>query len=133
MSTFKTTRYPELVVKFSSGARVKFQRGVAEVDGAVADKLADFAKNHPDYEIEQVDGDEARPATPKERLKAEARALGLDDSGKVADLEARIAAHKAAQDAQDADEADDENDDDHEDPDEADEDSEDDSSEDDEN
>lgn len=38
---------------------------------------------------------EVRELTPKQQLQADARGLGLDDSGTVPEIEARIAEHKA--------------------------------------
>lgn len=41
------------------------------------------------------DGDKPKEPSPKEKLQAEAKALGLDDSGKSDEIKARIAEHKA--------------------------------------
>lgn len=90
MPIFTSPKYRQLTVKFSDGSRVKFHNGEVEVSADVAKRLDNFAATHPDYRIERAE-DPEKPQTPKQRLQEQARALDLDDSGTVAELEARIA------------------------------------------
>ena len=106
MARFTSKKFPELTVKFSDGNRAKFTKGSAEVDDEIAERLSEFAAAHPDYEIEQVEGEE-KPQTPKQRAVARAEELGLDTSGTQKDIEARIAAFEA--DAENEDDEDPEN------------------------
>lgn len=91
MSKFTCEKHPRLLVKFSNRSKVRFEYGSVEVSGETADRLEEFAKTHPEYGIEVAEREERE--TPKQALQREARERGLDDSGTVKDLEARIAAH----------------------------------------
>ncbi|WP_449281248.1 SAP domain-containing protein [Leucobacter sp.] len=81
---------------------VDFKDGIGETDDEAA--LAYFERQGydvtphcpPGCKTPPADGDKGKEPSPKEKLQAEAKALGLDDSGKIDDLKARIAEHKAA-------------------------------------
>lgn len=76
-------------------AGVSFADGVGETDDPAA--LAYFERHGYDITPHSppADGDKGKELSPKEKLQAEAKALGLDDSGKVDEIKARIAEHKA--------------------------------------
>ena len=101
MARFLSKKYPALIVKFSDGSRVQFQQGKVETEGKHSEYLSAFADQHPDYQIEQVEGDKPKEPTRKERLQAEARERGLSDAGTIADLEARLAEQPDGQDGED--------------------------------
>lgn len=96
MAVFTSRKARGLIVRFANGAVVRFRDGKAEAEGDAARRLADYADSHPEYEIERTD-EKSKAPTRKERAQAEAQARGLDTSGTVAQIEARIAEHDAAQ------------------------------------
>lgn len=74
-------------------AGVSFADGVGETEDPAA--LAYFERHGYDITTHgPPNQDEGKEPSPKEKLQAEAKALGLDDSGKVDELKARIAEHK---------------------------------------
>ena len=96
MATFATRKHPRLVVKFGRHGTVKFEDGTVEVDGEQAERLAEFASRHPEYGIEVTEGEvtvRVDRETPKQRAQREARERGLDDSGTIAEIQARIDEH----------------------------------------
>lgn len=59
-------------------------------------KLAYFERHGYSITPDAETSDEPKELSPKEKLQAEAKELGLDTTGKVDELKARIAEHKAA-------------------------------------
>lgn len=70
-------------------AGVSFADGVGETEDPAA--LAYFGRHG--YTIDA--GDEGKELTPKQKLQAEAKSLGLSEDGTADELKARIAEHKA--------------------------------------
>jgi hypothetical protein len=102
---FHTNKHRSMMVKLG-GQLVRFESGTAEVPHNLVARFEEFAKAHPEFEIERG---ETR-LTAKQQLQADAQELGLDESGTSAELEQRIAEHKAAQDAAEAGESADDSD-----------------------